>query len=262
MTPSDNPHSEQRIMSYLDGQMNASEQAAFEDELKDHPELAAQLELHRRIERSLGKSFPLKGPTDRQMASLRDKYENRDPAVEPRRSQVGPLGIQPHYAALLGVAAVFCFVFGAWYFLSHGPRKPYFEPRPLAELYHDTIEMGFKPYYECHDPDRFAATFQERQGKPLRLEELPEGSRMLGLSYPGGLSRDTTAMLCLVDERPVMVFVDREECDQDGASKNPSADVHVLRRRRMGLVFYEVTPFSEPRVLDHLVAADRPPAGR
>ena len=83
---------------------------------------------------------------------------------------------------------------------------------------------------------------------------------MLGLSYPGGLSRNTTAMLCEVDGEPVMVFVDRQEADLESASRQDdgSPAVNVIRFRKNGLVFYEVTPFSEARAAQYLVAADSP----
>jgi hypothetical protein len=76
---------------------------------------------------------------------------------------------------------------------------------------------------------------------------------MLGLSYPGGLSRDTTAMLCKVDGKPVMVFVDRPSKDQPLAVEHADAKTHVFRQERDGLVFYEVTPLDGPKVAGAMV---------
>ena len=80
---------------------------------------------------------------------------------------------------------------------------------------------------------------------------------MLGLSYAGGLSRDTTAMLCRVDGQPVMVFVDRLANDLPLAWANDKSGVHVHRVVRDGLVFYEVTPYESDRVIDYLVPEDQ-----
>jgi hypothetical protein len=146
--------------------------------------------------------------------------------------------------------------------LGDGQRQaPYFAPVPVARLYHEAVSNGFEPYYECRDDERFAAVFARRQGIPLRLNPMPAGSRMLGLSYPGGLSRHTTAMLCEVDGEPVMVFVDRQDADLPTASRRDEdlQDVNVFRVVRDGLVFYEVSPFPGARAVEFLVAA-HPPA--
>jgi hypothetical protein len=150
-------------------------------------------------------------------------------------------------------AAAIAVVFVTWRFGGRKQKEPFFEPRPLADIYRETVANGFKPYYECRDEERFALTFATRQGQPLKLAQLPEGRRMLGLSYSGGLSRNTTAMLCRVDEQPVIVFVDRQEADQALASGHSGPDLHVLRKEYHGLVMYEVTPFTDARMMNYLV---------
>lgn len=76
---------------------------------------------------------------------------------------------------------------------------------------------------------------------------------MLGLSYPGGLSRDTTAMLCMVDESPVMVFVDRAAADSELAAQVASdSEINVFRSERDGLVMYEVSELETPRAMEFL----------
>jgi hypothetical protein len=119
-----------------------------------------------------------------------------------------------------------------------------------VEIYRSAIASGFEPTYDCREPDRFAATFSRRQGQPLRLLAMPPAMAMLGVAYTQGLSRDTTAMLCRVDGKPVMTFVDRASADRaDAAAVPQGVDLHVFRQERDGLVFYEVTPFNEPRVI-------------
>ena len=120
-------------------------------------------------------------------------------------------------AAILIAAAAIGWLIGANPFTRSGKDDRYFAARPLAELYQESVANGFEPGYQCEEADRFAATFQRRQGVPLKLLRLPVGMKMLGLAYVGGLSPDTTAMLAQVDGKQVMVFVDRADVDQPDA---------------------------------------------
>jgi hypothetical protein len=139
---------------------------------------------------------------------------------------------------------------------------PFFEPTPLADIYMETIRNGFKPYYECRVDQRFAGTFAQRQGTPLRLLPLPDDVKMLGLSYPGGLSRDTTAMLCTAAGEPVMVFVDRATADNPNVATSHREGTNVFRAERDGLVFYELSQFDESRVMQFLAIAHPPTSSR
>lgn len=134
------------------------------------------------------------------------------------------------------------------------PITPHFTPTPLAQVYNQVVADGFEPYYECHDLERFRDVFAERQKVPLTLATMTAGSRMLGLSYTGGLSRDTTAMLCEVEGKPVMVFVDALAADQPEIAPRgaEAAGLNVFRTEREGLVFYEVTPWPESRAADFM----------
>ncbi len=147
-------------------------------------------------------------------------------------------------ASLIGVAA-----FSIWIFASNFKSDPFFEPRPLVAIYQETVGRGFKPYYECHDMERFAKVFAQRQKQPLTLKPLADGSRMLGLSYLGGLSRETTAMLAEVDGQAVIVFVDRITNDQpEFGQSSIEIGINVFREKINGLVFYEVSPFPKSRL--------------
>jgi hypothetical protein len=163
----------------------------------------------------------------------------------------------PWLVGIASAAAAACLAFALWNFDTPTGRAPHFAPTQLAQIYEQTVKEGFEPYYECRDDERFAETFELRQGIPLRLAKLPIGTMMKGLSYPGGLSRQTTAMLCDVDGSPVMVFVDRDEKDQPLAADNGDPSLHVFREERDGLVFYEVTPLAEPMMMRYLQVAER-----
>ena len=82
---------------------------------------------------------------------------------------------------------------------------------------------------------------------------------MVGLAYFGGLSRYTTTMLARVNGTPVMVFVDRENSGYLPAQPDKKSGLHLFHKELAGLVMYELSPFSEPRVMDYLYPADVPP---
>jgi hypothetical protein len=153
--------------------------------------------------------------------------------------------------ALLALAAVIAWIVVGWQLVNRD-EQPAFKPRSLAAIYQATVAKGFEPYYECREPDRFAETFARRQGVRLQLNDMPADRYMLGLSYPGGLSRMTTAMLCRVDEQPVMVFVDKQEVDR-AQGEDLEAGLSLLRQQRDGLVFYEITPVPEKSMIEYLI---------
>ncbi len=132
-------------------------------------------------------------------------------------------------------------------------HSPVFETQSLVTLYQQELVRGFKPYYECHDMVRFADTFEHRLGVPLTLAEMPEDREMLGISYLGGLSRMTVAMLCQVKGEPVVVFVDLQENRNSAAAISGDSSCAVFSTERSGMVFYEVTPHSEPNMMEYFL---------
>lgn len=159
------------------------------------------------------------------------------------------------------VAAAACLIWSVviWQWRGTLPVVPFFAPQSLVALHVRTVSEGFTPYYICDNPIRFAQTFAARQGVPLKLADLPEGARMLGLSYLGGLSRDTTAMLGEASAQPVMVFVDRLRTDRRQGTPRPSRGLRVFRRQLESLVLYEVTPLDHPTFLDAFQVTDAVP---
>ena len=96
-------------------------------------------------------------------------------------------------------------------------------------------------------------TFAKRQRVPLGLSKLPADRRMVGLSYVGGFTRDTTAILGYAHNKPVIVFVDRRDVDNPSITvPDPSSGLHLHRRELGDLVIYEVSPLPQPNFTDHL----------
>ena len=254
------PITDQQLDAYLDGLLKPEEREEFEDRLREssevvRAEIVREIELQARIDATLGRLFPLQHVPEAGHEELMAQTSPSTQVSPIRLSLLSRLGRKTQ-AAIVGLAATCACIIVAWQLEDNTNQTPYFQPKPVALVYQEVVDNGFEPYYECREEDRFAATFLRRQGQALRLAALPDGSQMLGLSYAGGLSRDTTAMLCHIDDQPVMVFVDRLENDRPNALLHEAREIEVHRVARDGLVFYEVTPFDAARVIDHLVAQE------
>jgi len=129
--------------------------------------------------------------------------------------------------------------------------------RSLVQIYNQTVDSGFNPYYDCKDPVHFAREFRKRQGVPLELLPMPEGLAMAGLARPGGISRESTAMLGSSDGEPIMVFVDRLDRDSSYVTDQVGTEgCNIFRVEKFGLVFYEVSRLDEPRLIDYFGKSD------
>ena len=233
--------------SYLADEMSSSQRREFEEKLRLDPELAKIVEIQKATDDWLVENLtPL--PSDpKQIEALLDD------AGESLTLPISTNGSRSRRVAMLAIAAAIGWLLFAFVFSQPGERpKPFFQPRALAEIYHESVSNGFRPYYNCEDDQRFAATFKQRLGVDLRLGDMPQGSKMLGLSYPGGLSRDTTAILFRVDEKPVMVFVDRVGTEIPAVTIAESSGLHVAHSEVDGLVLFEVTPHPSKRVSVYL----------
>lgn len=239
--------SEEYFEAWLDSQAESGDA-----QLADGERFAKQVDVQGRIDERLRHLFTSQPPSHEQLVSrLR-----RGGAISETLPSV-PWPRLKSWWSVAAAAATLLAAVGLSLWLSGGRiNEPVFAARPLAAIYRETVVSGFEPYYECHEADRFAATFDRRQGLPLALRPLPEGARMLGLSYPGGLSRDTTAILAEVQGQPVMVFVDRAEADQQLAASDASPQLNVFRDQRHGLVFYEVTPLPQAHVAASITPLD------
>ena len=240
-----------KLERYLDGQLSPEENAEIEAHLRSNPIAARQVKMQHQVDERLRANFVAPAMTaqriekllcDETMVAARDSSQQRSKTERNRR--------------LVIVASVIAASIAIAYFSRFGIHpevKPYFEPRSLVAIYNETVDQGFRPYYFCEDADRFAMTFAKRQQTPLVLEELPADRHMVGLSYPGGLSRDTTAILCYADQKPVVVFVDRGEYDNESVvAFQENQGLYVHKRLLSDLVIYEVSPFPESKFTDAL----------
>ena len=132
--------------------------------------------------------------------------------------------------------------------------NPYIRPiRPLDLAYQACVKDGFKVDWVCHDLNDFATYFAANLMQPLMLHDPP---KELGVSIVGGVSKRTLGFLQKVDERPVIVFVDR--LDKDSPQTITDPNLHVFRREVGNLVLYEVTPFESPLFIERFYQPGAP----
>jgi len=251
MTDNKPDNNDSRIDAFLDHLLTEDEQELFLRESESRQELSSAMELQTRIDESLRRVFSFKQPKENLVTEITRPSELA-------KSGRLELGRRPNLIRLALAASLLLLAgIGIWQFYQNRPIEPVFQPRPLVEIYLDTVERGFKPYYECDDPQRFAQVFEMRHKIRLGLADLPSGNRMLGISYLGGLSRKTTAVLCEVENRKVIVFIDNVENDQPNvalAKSEPGLNIFSARKNR--LIFYEVSPHPAPQLIDHFVFLD------
>lgn len=243
--------SAERLEAYLDDRLSSEEKAEFERQLSAEADTARQVESQRQIDDRLRQLF---SPSEIQPGHVGELLA-MDRSAE-RRSELPPKMVSRRFllACVGGLAATLACGLLAWQWLLQPRLEPYFRPRPLAALYREAVDAGFRPYYFCEDEARFRLTFTKRQNVPVLLAEMPSDRHMVGLSYLGGLSRDTTAILCYSQEQPVVVFVDRRENDTSKATENSDSGLHVFRQELGDLVLYEVTPLGSATIVDFLNA--------
>jgi len=260
MTDFDAHRPDESLERYLDGMLNDEELIEFEKQLQSDERLRLKVEQHQAFNEHLRKSVVPTQPTVKSLESL--LIERKTSVTKDSLSPSATLDQKFRRRLLVGTFSVLAAVAAAWLIATslNGGKKvtPFFEQRPLAMIYAETVEQGFRPYYVCEDQERFARTFRRRQKIALELQETPADRRMVGLSYIGGLSRDTTAMLAYADDKPIVVFVDRKNFDNEPllSQRNEKlANLHVHRSELADLVVYEISPFDSVKLTPYLQVA-------
>ena len=234
---------DEKIEKLIDQQLDGKSPDLTSDD--DQQQVNFELQLQKMIDASLARSFPTE-PTKELVHRKKMEDMVSDSKSTGRRSVAG---------RILVLAALVLILVGLAFWLSsqNGPSDPDFVRQSMASLYEKAVDRGFKPYYVCDDPVRFAAEFKKRQGVELQLGDMPEHKRMLGISYLGGVSRASTVMLGLANDEPVLVFVDKLSNDDEEmrAQVGKQGEYHVSRTTKHGLVFYEVSGFENAQLIEY-----------
>jgi hypothetical protein len=251
--PHEQPDDSSWLEKYLDSAPDSPARAETDRAMSSDRQMQLELQLQRQVEESLKRLFvPSAAPADL-LARLQAPTPLAQPATQSRRN----------WAKLAVAATAVSLVWGflIWQFLPAGrpPVMPY-KNLPLTTIYEQSVASGFEPYWVCKDPHEFASTFLDRQGQGLLLAaDLPEGTKMEGLAYTGGISPVTTTMLARTDGQPIMVFVDRASADIHPVLPKTETKLHLFRKELGPLVLYELSPLDHAAVMDQLHLADIPP---
>jgi hypothetical protein len=240
-----------KLDPYLDGQLPPDERDAIAREIAASRDLQGDVELQSQIDEALRKSFAPPAIPGELLMKLRAAAKVQPAAKSRPRSW--------RMVAAITAAAALVWGYLGWQFFGPGPEQPDYNPRkPLASIYATTVAEGFKPRWVCKDDAEFIKTFKDHYGQGLVLAtaDMPMGTKMEGLTYVGGMSRYTTTMLARVDDKPVMVFVDRADCDYRPPASCGSSGLHLFTKQVGSLMLYELTPLDKPRVMEFLHQAN------
>lgn len=190
--------------------------------------------------------------------------ESASPDVSVATSKTTSRRTLPNWA----IAAILLIGVGAWLFQARQlflPDDSGYEQVGVVAIYQAEVDRGFEPDWFCEDEKRFADTFAERQGQGVWLRPLPEGVRMAGLAYLKGLTADATSVMAWVDDKPVLVVVEKTNKVPGRLLRaDEGSSVNVFAQQIGDLTAIEITPFDEPRVAPSLYLREPPaePTGR
>ena len=243
----DRKFDEQQLELFLDDQLSQEERDVFLADFGDHPKVREQLAIQQQIDDGLRSIFQFESSDIVNENDLVQRIQSTEPTA--------PNISRRNWYALAAMILISVVAGLLWLNSNNGPN-PVFQERSLASIYQDAIRRGFTPYYICDDPERFAEEFRRRQGRALALAKMPDNMKMLGISYLGGLSRQTTAMLCDVDGHSVIVFVDKAEFDSKRFRNESAEGLTIRRTENDGLVFYEVAPIPGTQMTEQFEFLD------
>lgn len=251
--------------AFLDGQLSASQQAAFHRRLGADRRLAEEVSLQQAIDGSLKRLYAPQAPPAAPPATpfAQAPQANHGPD---RFHRLMTLQVRPWQAA---VAAAIFLALGliTWQVaFVPSPSGPYersggssygraMEKQTPHEVYLTQVRDGFAAAWAC-PPARFASISRQRLGSALtyRVPAQAAGTapeiEILGASYVHVFSRQTVALLARVNGEPVIVLVDRRDRAAAEAPGPQTGDLHTHRADVGPLALYEISPLDQPHLLE------------
>ncbi|HLO42506.1 MAG TPA: zf-HC2 domain-containing protein [Phycisphaerales bacterium] len=122
-----------------------------------------------------------------------------------------------------------------------------------AELYARLMKKQFRPAFKCENDAQFSAFLGDRFGTGAVLAQAP-AVEVLGWDYADGMLGEATAVIMTrVEGKEVVLVVDEEKYDR--TLPEPGQGLSMFRETCNRLVFYEITPLGDARVLPLVRAA-------
>lgn len=246
------PDDQQMLDAYLDQRLSPAERSAFEQRIAHEPALRAAVDSQRQIDAALKRVY---------------RAPNAEAVLARARAQAAlrpvgtPLVIKLAWAvgAVGAAAALVMFAAYTGVFDLRPARPKVVDPdayKRFEIIYDAQVAAGFKPNWECREPEQFKATFRNDLGQGLAFAMIPTDASVWGIGYAETLlSANTKLILVKLGETPILVFVDRRSADREVALP-PGSKLNLFRREIGGLVLYEVSPLTEAKVLPLLGAAE------
>lgn len=256
------------IEAYFDGQLSGDDLHRFEKTLRTDDDLRREVELARRIDASIRSRFvPREIPFELNGSPGVVSGRGAAAATSPHEAAPGSptrtlnrtlnwrrIGLITALAATVLLTTVLVLRFSA----SAPQRRP--TGTILERLYATYQVMDWEPAWVCEDDAEFAQAVQDRLGQPMLIDDDPRPDEpdltVLGwaygedvVSYEEVITDKTMVLLTKVDGRGVVALVDR----LDGESRPlrvPEGELTLHRRELGELVIYELTPLTEPHLLD------------
>ena len=237
---------------YLDGLLSPTELAAFEEQMKRDPALAAAVEAQRRIDASLRRV--MSAPQTPAVPSAAPENYSLRPSLFDRMRRSPWIAI----AAVLIIGVSVWRVWDVYYTKPDEIAYPGSSPRTMDVIYKVEKDRGMVPMWVCRDDKEFATTFYKNLGSALTFRNPPPNVASLGLSYGNviNLSPRTVYMLFKIDGREVIVFIDKKSNDQKPKLSTPG--LNLFRREAGEFVLYEMTPLDKPQAFDKFQPFDIP----
>ena len=248
--PSNPASPNERLEAYLDDQLAAEQRQEFEKELQTNEQLRREVALQQQVDASIKRLFSAPAPP----SDILELAQRQGASIEVVQVPGHDAKRRKWLLTAAALAASVVWLYAGWRIYQSATDDGY-RQIALQDIYQDCVAEGFQPDWVCEDDRQFAETFHSRQGQALLLEEIP-GGEMVGLAYLPGITRRTTAMLARVEDKPVLVFVDRLSRDTRPSRPSWMSGLKLFRKQLNDLVFYEITPLGEPRVMDYFYAAD------
>ena len=156
------------IEAYLDGTLSGDELSAFEQRLKSEPDLADEVQLHRKLQNEFGDAQKrlLKSKLD----TLREEFTQKDEEV----AKVIPINRRNNFRILMSIAAgILVLIFAIWFFFFKTPEKrELVDEDPPTEK--ELIDPNESPVKEIEDPSNLAEDQIDPDKMPAEKESIEE----------------------------------------------------------------------------------------
>jgi len=169
-----NRMSEKQLEQYLDGSLSERERIDFERLANKRTDVTGIISLQNQIDKQLRSAFAPPSVSAKEIERLVAEYQTtaqaqskpsrRTTSLRDRRQPPSSSPNRSPVLATIAAAVAVALAISVWTLNKPQRIAPHFEARPLATVYREMVDQGFRPYYFCEDPERFAMTFAKRSG--------------------------------------------------------------------------------------------------